>query len=53
MAPFVEHFKSYFEKFFLMNFISTSSNLLKRFSFDDFLMIKDHVQSAPRKDQLI
>ena len=51
MAPFFEQFKSYFEKFFLMNFISNNSNLLKRFSFDDFL--KDHEQSALRKDQLI
>ena len=36
-----------------MNFISTYSNLLKPFSFPDFLMIENHEQSALQKDLVI
>ena len=36
-----------------MNFLSTHSNLLKSFSFADFLIIEDNEQGTLRKDPVI
>ena len=43
-------YNSYFEKGFLINFISTYSKLLKHFIFARFLLIEDYEQSALQKE---
>ena len=54
VAPFVERFKnSYFEKAFLINFISTYSKLLKHFIFACFLLIEGWEQGALQKELTI
>ena len=53
IAPFVEWFKTQRERVVLTNFMSTYRNLLKPFSFPDFLMIENREQIALRKDPVI
>ena len=44
---------SYFEKVFLVNFISTYSKLLKHFIFARFLLIEGCEQGALRKELIV
>ena len=44
---------NYFQKFLLINFISTCSNWLKNFSFIHFLLIKGYGKYSLRKESVI
>ena len=52
-ALLVEQLKTYFEKVYLINFISIYSNLLKYFTFVHLLVIENYEQGALRKELII
>ena len=53
IAAFVEWFIEWFEKAFLINFISAYSNWLKDLFFARFMLIEDYEQGALRKELIV